>query len=180
MFLDAVAHHCHRGNDDRPLAVVLSATSSTSGSRRVGSTTNVSTLTLAPLWAPAAAVRGPSEGVQGVGGRRQATTLCEIGNAVFGTSPFRLGKYRFCLDRWNPSHQMAHIGFSTSQHLPTVRIEPRAEFFHAIGPEWRSDSREMDARRAPEIEKPPWASGVSIKSSLTTHRRSLELGARFL
>jgi hypothetical protein len=29
---------------------------------------------------------------------------------------------------------MARIGFSTSRHLPTVRIQPRSEFLHAIGP----------------------------------------------
>jgi hypothetical protein len=55
---------------------------------------------------------------------------CEIGNAIFGISPYGWGKYRFCLD-----HQMARIGFSTSQYLPTVRIQPRAEYLHAIGPE---------------------------------------------
>jgi hypothetical protein len=54
---------------------------------------------------------------------------CEIGNVIFGISPYSWGKYRFCLD-----HQMARIGFSTSQYLPTVRIQPRAEYLHAIGP----------------------------------------------
>jgi hypothetical protein len=54
---------------------------------------------------------------------------CEIGNAIFGISPFGWGKYRFCLD-----HQMARIGFSTSQYLPTVRIQPRAEYLHASVP----------------------------------------------
>jgi hypothetical protein len=29
---------------------------------------------------------------------------------------------------------MARIGFSTSRHLPTVRIQPRSEFLHAVGP----------------------------------------------
>jgi hypothetical protein len=42
---------------------------------------------------------------------------CEIGNAVFGISPFGWCEYRFCLD-----HQMARIGFSTNRYLPTVRI----------------------------------------------------------
>ena len=59
--------------------------------------------------------------------RRRAP--CEIGNAVFGISPYGWGKYRFCLD-----HQMARIGFSTSRYLLTVRIQPRAEYLHAIGP----------------------------------------------
>ncbi len=30
---------------------------------------------------------------------------------------------------------MARIGFSTSGHLPTVRVQPRSEFLHAVGPE---------------------------------------------
>jgi hypothetical protein len=41
---------------------------------------------------------------------------CEIGNVIFGISPYSWGKYRFCLD-----HQMARIGFSTSQYLPSAR-----------------------------------------------------------
>jgi hypothetical protein len=54
---------------------------------------------------------------------------CEIGEHTFGIAPNGWGKYRFCLD-----HHMARIGFSTSRHLPTVRIQPRSEFLHAIGP----------------------------------------------
>ena len=30
---------------------------------------------------------------------------------------------------------MARIGFSTSRHLPTVRVQPRSQFLHAVGPE---------------------------------------------
>ena len=55
---------------------------------------------------------------------------CEIGELVFGIAPHGWGKYRFCLD-----HEMARIGFSTSRHLPTVRVQPRSEFLHAVGPE---------------------------------------------
>ncbi len=55
---------------------------------------------------------------------------CEIGEHTFGIAPHGWGKYRFCLD-----HEMARIGFSTSRHLPTVRIQPRSEFLHAVGPE---------------------------------------------
>ncbi len=54
---------------------------------------------------------------------------CQIGHLVFGIAPHGWGKYRFCLD-----HHMARIGFSTSRHLPTVRIQPRSEFLHALGP----------------------------------------------
>ena len=55
---------------------------------------------------------------------------CEIGDPTFGIAAHGWGKYRFCLD-----HQMARIGFSTSRHLPTVRVQPRSEFLHAVGPE---------------------------------------------
>jgi len=54
---------------------------------------------------------------------------CELGELVFGIAPHGWGKYRFCLD-----HEMARIGFSTSRHLPTVRVQPRSEFLHAVGP----------------------------------------------
>ena len=55
---------------------------------------------------------------------------CAIGDLTFGIAPHGWGKYRFCLD-----HEMARIGFSTSRHLPTVRVQPRSQFLHAVGPE---------------------------------------------
>ncbi len=55
---------------------------------------------------------------------------CAIGDQTFGIAAHGWGKYRFCLD-----HPMARVGFSTSRHLPTVRVQPRAEFLHAVGPE---------------------------------------------
>jgi hypothetical protein len=54
----------------------------------------------------------------------------ELGELVFGIAPHGWGKYRFCLE-----HAMARIGLSTSRHLPTVRVQPRSEFLHAVGPE---------------------------------------------
>jgi hypothetical protein len=54
---------------------------------------------------------------------------CQIGDVVFGIAPHGWGKYRFCLN-----HEMARLGFSASRHLPTVRVQPRAEFLHAVGP----------------------------------------------
>jgi hypothetical protein len=62
-------------------------------------------------------------------GEAKRPAPCQIGDAVFGISPFGWGKYRYCLD-----HQMARLGFTTSRHLPTVRIQPRAQYLHAIGP----------------------------------------------
>ena len=60
---------------------------------------------------------------------RQAVP-CEIGGTYFGMAGHGWGKYRFCLD-----HPMARIGFSTSRHLPAVRVQPRAGYLHAEGPE---------------------------------------------
>ena len=54
---------------------------------------------------------------------------CQIGGLWFGIAPHGWGKYRFCLD-----HPMARLGFTESRHLPAVRIQPRAEFLHAVGP----------------------------------------------
>ena len=54
----------------------------------------------------------------------------ELGDLVLGLAPHGWGKYRFCLD-----HETGRIGFTASRRLPTVRIQPRAEFLHAAGPE---------------------------------------------
>lgn len=62
-------------------------------------------------------------------GEARRPAPCELGEFVFDIAPYGWGKYRFCLD-----HHMARIGFSTSRHLPTVRIQPRSEFLHAVGP----------------------------------------------
>jgi hypothetical protein len=63
-------------------------------------------------------------------GEAKRPAPCEIGDRTVGIAPHGWGKYRFCLD-----HEMACIGFSTSRHLPTVRVQPRSEFLHAVGPD---------------------------------------------
>jgi len=60
---------------------------------------------------------------------RQAAP-CRLGDLWFGVAPHGWGKYRFCLD-----HTMARLGFTESRHLPSMRVQPRAEFLHAVGPE---------------------------------------------
>lgn len=57
-------------------------------------------------------------------------TPCEIGDAIFGMLPHGWGKYRWCLD-----HKAARLGLSPSRHVPTVRLQPRAECLHALGPQ---------------------------------------------
>jgi hypothetical protein len=41
-----------------------------------------------------------------------------------------LGKYRY-----NLAHPSARIGLTTSRHLPALRIQPRSDYLHGIGPE---------------------------------------------
>jgi hypothetical protein len=53
----------------------------------------------------------------------------DIGPLTFGLAPHGWGKYRFCLD-----HKCGRIGFTSSIKLPSVRIQPRAEFLQAHGP----------------------------------------------
>jgi hypothetical protein len=54
----------------------------------------------------------------------------ELGPLTFGLAPHGWGKYRYCLD-----HETGRIGFTSSRRLPSVRIQPRAEFLHSVGPE---------------------------------------------
>lgn len=53
----------------------------------------------------------------------------ELGGLLFAVSPHGWGKYRYCLD--NP---IGRIGFSPSRHLPSIRVQPRSELMHAVGP----------------------------------------------
>jgi hypothetical protein len=53
-----------------------------------------------------------------------------LGELIFALEPHGWGKYRYCLE-----HANGRIGFTTSERLPTVRIQPRAEFLHSSGPE---------------------------------------------
>lgn len=43
--------------------------------------------------------------------------------------PFGFGKYRYRL-----VHQAGLVGVTTSKSLPALRVQPRAEFLHAVGP----------------------------------------------
>jgi hypothetical protein len=54
--------------------------------------------------------------------------LC-LGEVTFGLAPHGWGRYRYLA-----CHEMGRIGFSTTGHLPVVRIQPRAELLHAVGP----------------------------------------------
>jgi len=53
----------------------------------------------------------------------------EIGPLRFSLAPHGWGKYRCCLD-----HPIGRVGATSSTFLPAVRVQPRSEFIHAVGP----------------------------------------------
>lgn len=69
----------------------------------------------------------------------------ELGELTLGLAPHGWGKYRFCLD-----HETGRIGFTASRRLPSVRVQPRAEFLHAVGPE--GTVRHFDQLLRPFVE----------------------------
>lgn len=53
----------------------------------------------------------------------------ELGGECFGVTPRAWGHYRYCLE-----HPHGRVGFSTSKHLPAIRIQPRSAYLHTVGP----------------------------------------------
>ncbi|MEX0826538.1 MAG: hypothetical protein WD184_07310 [Acidimicrobiia bacterium] len=53
-----------------------------------------------------------------------------LGGVEFGVTPFGWGRYPYRL-----SHEYGLIGFTSSDHLPAVRVQPKAQLLHGIGPE---------------------------------------------
>ena len=53
----------------------------------------------------------------------------ELGGVEFTLMPRGLGRYRYCI-----AHPYGVVGITPSAHLPAVRIQPRAQFLHAVGP----------------------------------------------
>lgn len=53
-----------------------------------------------------------------------------LGGYVFRVSPTGWGKYRYSLN-----HELARIGVTQSEHLPSVRFQPTARALHTIGPQ---------------------------------------------
>lgn len=56
-------------------------------------------------------------------------TVLRIAGEEFGVEPRSFGKYRYRL-----VHHSGLIGVTASEHLPSLRVQPRAEFLHAVGP----------------------------------------------
>jgi hypothetical protein len=69
----------------------------------------------------------------------------ELGPLTFSLAPHGWGKYRYCLD-----HESGRLGFTSSRRLPSVRIQPRAEFLHSLGPEATVSHFEQLLRRVVE------------------------------
>jgi hypothetical protein len=103
-----------------------------------------------PLLPAEAAAEPPAEGgaawISGVCGSAAA-----VGNGqstpvqVSPVPPHGWGKYRFCLD-----NEIGRIGFTASRRLPLVRVQPRAEFLQAVGPE--ETVRHFDQLLRPFVE----------------------------
>jgi hypothetical protein len=53
-----------------------------------------------------------------------------LGPLPFAVAAQGWGKYRYCLE-----HPIGQVGMTSSRHLPAVRIQPRSEFLHAVGPD---------------------------------------------
>lgn len=52
----------------------------------------------------------------------------EFGGQVFAVAPHGFGKYRYRM-----THPYGVVGVSPSEHLPPIRVQPRAEFLHGVG-----------------------------------------------
>jgi len=57
-----------------------------------------------------------------------------LGGGEFGLAPHGWGRYAYRL-----SHEYGLLGFTPRGHLPAVRVQPRAELLHGLGPEGAVD-----------------------------------------
>lgn len=53
-----------------------------------------------------------------------------LGESAFEIAPHGWGRYRYLI-----ADEFGRIGFTTSHNLPEIRIQPRSDFLHAVGPE---------------------------------------------
>lgn len=53
----------------------------------------------------------------------------DLGGESFDFAPHGFGKYRYCL-----KHRNGQVGLTPSTAIPAIRIQPRAEFLHGLGP----------------------------------------------
>ena len=60
----------------------------------------------------------------------EGPVVAVLGGLEMQMQPRKWGLYRFCID-----HHYARFGFSPKSGIPTVRVQPRAEFLHGAGVE---------------------------------------------
>lgn len=58
-----------------------------------------------------------------------------LGGVEFGLAPYGWGRYAYRL-----SHEYGLIGFTASKNLPAIRVQPRSELLHGLGPRAAVDS----------------------------------------
>ena len=59
----------------------------------------------------------------------------QFGSLEMTLAPHAFGKYRYSLD-----HPYGRIGITPSAKLPAIRVQPRAEFLHGVGPDSTADA----------------------------------------
>jgi hypothetical protein len=66
-----------------------------------------------------------------------------LGDVEYRMRPYRWQMYRYCLD-----HPLGRVGFTMSNQLPAIRVQPHAEFIQGSGPrpvvEWFRDLLESE------------------------------------
>ncbi|HVC15304.1 MAG TPA: hypothetical protein VND62_10650 [Acidimicrobiales bacterium] len=106
--------------------------------------------------------------------RVRLATPCEIGEEIFAMAPHAWGRYRYCLE-----HRMARIGLTTSDHLPTVRVQPRAEALHSLGPKGTVEA--LTTVLSPALGQLSWSvSRVDLFSDFQGFEVSAGEAARFI
>lgn len=86
------------------------------------------------LYLSARAVLSPSlcerlEEMRRFADRVRLAVPVELGGEIVPMAPHAWGRYRYCLE-----HRCFRIGLTSSPHLPQVRVQPRAEALHSLGP----------------------------------------------
>lgn len=59
----------------------------------------------------------------------EAPAALVVAGEEFGVEPRAFGRYRYRM-----VHEHGLVGVTTSERLPSFRVQPRAEFLHAVGP----------------------------------------------
>jgi len=78
---------------------------------------------------------------------------------------------------------MARLGFSTNRHLPSVRVQPRAEYLHSVGPAGAVDSFRRPLHPDIAAKGTGWwvdVWGERYVAGTPVHRVEVEVGQRGL